>query len=281
MNTKPLRVGIQGIKGSFHQMAADAYFSQQPIELVCLENFRALFHSLKDGRSDVIVCAIENTLAGSLLPNYSLLEHHGFFVIGELYLPIEQCIMALPGATLHSLEQVWSHPIALLQCEEFLSEYPHIQPVEMRDTADCARRIAEGRFKHIGAIAARGAAALFGLNILAANIQTHKNNFTRFLVIAPSAGGLVEQPNKASVSLQLADRPGTLLEVLEICKKYQINLTKIQSIPIIGRPYTYSFHFDMEWPTGTDYVAFFEAVKPKTENFHLLGVYRKGYRYGF
>lgn len=276
-----LKVGIQGIRGSFHEMAAVKYFGMETIELVEKENFRALFKSLEQDESDFIVCAIENTLAGSLLPNYALLEKSGFSIVGETYLPIEQCIMALPGVKIENLEQVWSHPIALLQCEDFLSEYPHILPVEKKDTADCARAVSANQLKNVGAIAAKGAAEMYGLQILFSNIQTHKLNFTRFLVIKKRPDLRTEENNKASVSLQLADEPGTLLKVLEICKAYNVNLTKIQSIPIIGKPYTYFFHFDMEWQPGTDFAAFFKAIEPKTEALRIMGIYKRGNRHGF
>jgi prephenate dehydratase len=271
------KAGIQGISGSFHEMAAHQYFGEQNVEIIQCETFAKQFKALETNQCDCIVLAIENTLAGSLLPNYALLERSDFHITGETYLGIEQCLMALPGQQIGEMEAVWSHPIALLQCEEFLSDYPKLVPVEKKDTASSAKEIADGQHLKVAAIGPAGAAKQYGLDIYASNIQTHKLNFTRFLIIEPKSEPN-QKANKASIVLQIADKPGALQHVLETFTNHAINLTKIQSLPIIGKPYTYSFHFDMEWEEGTDWKLAMNQASEKLLSLRILGAYRKGNR---
>lgn len=276
MDTK-IRVGIQGIAGSFHEMAARQYFGVTKIDIVECETFRSQFNAMENGQCDAIVMAIENTLAGSILPNYALLENFGYHITGETYLSIDHCLMALPGEKISEMKAVWSHPMALLQCEDFLAGYPNLVPVEKRDTASSAKEISDGRITGVAAIGPEGAAKRYGLEVYASRIQTHKLNFTRFLVISREEA---ENPkvNKASVVLQLAHKPGALQYVLETFTRFEINLSKIQSIPIIGKPYSYSFHFDLEWEPGTDWKSAFEEARKKLISLRLLGAYERGNR---
>jgi len=280
LSTERIKVGIQGIVGSFHEMAAHQYFGETSIEIVQCENFRKEFLALETKQCDSIVVAIENTLAGSILPNYALLENSDFHIVGETYLGVQHNLMALPGQQIEELEAVFSHPMALLQCEDFLANYPNMTPMEKRDTASSAKEIAEKKLLKTAAIGPEGAAERFGLEIYASNIQTHKLNFTRFLIISPDYVPVADA-NKASIVLQLADKPGALQHVLETFTRFEINLTKIQSIPIIGKPYSYSFHFDLEWQTGTDWEEALKEASKKLIHLKNLGAYKRGNRSDF
>jgi prephenate dehydratase len=271
------KVGIQGIAGSFHEMAARQYFGEENLEIVECETFRKQFKALETAQCDHIAMAIENTLAGSILPNYALLENSDYQIVGETYLSIDHYLMALPGQKIREMEAVWSHPMALLQCEDFLSDYPNLATVEKRDTASSAKEISDRQVQGVAAIGPVGAAARYGLEVYASRIQTHKLNFTRFLIISREKTE-VEGANKASVVLQLADKPGALQHVLETFTRYEINLSKIQSIPIVGKPYSYSFHFDMEWEVGTDWKSAMEEAGKKLISLKVLGAYCRGNR---
>jgi prephenate dehydratase len=275
MASSPI-AGIQGIAGSFHEMAAMQYFHNK-VEILECDSFKKEFDALNAAQCDYIVVAIENTLAGSILPNYALLEKSDFFVVGEVYLEVNHCLMSLPGQKLEEMTAVWSHPMALLQCDEFLADYPNMAHVEKRDTASSAKEISETKVLQTSAIGPVAAANRYGLEIYAENIQTHKLNFTRFLIIGPKRE-IKETADKASVVLQFEDKPGALQHVLETFTAYQINLTKIQSIPIIGKPYSYSFHFDLEWKPGTDWQKALAEAGEKLIYLKLLGVYEKGNR---
>jgi len=272
-----IKTGIQGIAGSFHEMAARKYFGEENLEVIECETFRKQFKALETFQCDQIVMAIENTLAGSILPNYALLENFGYHIVGETYLSIDHYLMALPGQKIRDMEAVWSHPMALLQCEDFLADYPNLVTVEKRDTASSAKEISDKQVKGVASIGPVGAAERYGLEIYASRIQTHKLNFTRFLVISREES---DNPlaNKASVVLQLADKPGALQHVLETFTLFEINLSKIQSIPIIGKPYSYSFHFDMEWALGTDWKSAMTEASKKLISLRVLGAYERGNR---
>ncbi len=272
-----LKIGIQGIAGSFHEMAALQYFQNQEIEIVPFESFRKEFKALETYQCDQFLMAIENTLAGSILPNYALLEGSDFQIVGETFLGVRHCLMALPGQQIMDMEAVWSHPMALLQCDEFLADYPNLIPVEKKDTASAAKEISVKKVPKTAAIGPKGAAERYGLAIYASDIQTHKLNFTRFLIIAREPASYLGA-NKATVVMQLADKPGSLFHVLEIFNRFEINLTKIQSIPIIGKPYSYSFHFDMEWQENTDWKMAMAEAGERLISMKILGIYKKGNR---
>jgi prephenate dehydratase len=277
--SKPLRVGIQGVRASFHDVAARNYFGERPIQLSEFASFRALAVSLEERSTDLAVMAIENSIAGSILPNYQLLEKHPFVILGEVYQRIVMNLMALPGQKLRDLDQVFSHPMALLQCEDFFLRHPHLKKIEAADTAESAKDIRTRGLLKCGAIASRLAADVYGLELLAEGIESDQQNYTRFLIIARRdavpAWLAVDQDrvNKASFRLEISHRPGSLAAVLLAFERYGVNLTKLQSVPILGRPYQYSFHLDLEWENYVSYQQAIQGIAPLVVNMINLGEY--------
>ena len=270
---KKIRVAIQGITTSFHEVAALTYF-KEPVETVECLSFHRLCESLKEGESDYAVMAIENSIARSILPNYFLLQSYHFNIIGELYLPIHMHLMALPGVKLADIKTVESHPMAIRQCSEYLQSLNGIELRESDDTAYSAKRVKELKLRNTAAIANEFAAKKFGLQILDKRIETHKKNFTRFLVLAKK-GTNSSEGNKASISFEVANEVGSLAEALMTFKLNSINLTKIQSIPIIGKPTEYSIHIDVEWKRRKSYDEAMKQVLRQVKNLNILGEYKK------
>lgn len=272
------RVTIQGIHGCYHDAAARNFFKDEEIETIPCETFPEMFNTLRNDASLYGIVAIENTIAGSILPNHELLRQSNLQIIGEYKMHISHVLAALPGDTLESITEVNSHPMALMQCEQFLQRHPHIKMVEKFDTAGSAREISEKHLAHHAAICGKYAAELYGLNILAEDIQTIKRNFTRFLIIADPAtasDGASSRPqrNKASIVFTLPHTQGSLSKVLTIFTFYDINLSKIQSLPILGREWEYRFYINL---TFSDYMRFkqsIDAVKPLINDFKILGEY--------
>ncbi len=269
------KIAIQGIRGAFHEVAAKKFFDAE-IEVVECFTFKSLCDELYHQNVDYAVMAIENTIAGSLLPNYALLREYRFRIIGEVYLNIKMNLMTIPGVNMEDIQVVESHPIALQQCKEFV--YERIQNAVMResnDTAESAKNLADSKDLNRGIIAAERCAEIYDLEIKEKGIETNKQNFTRFLVLGREA---IEEPvnNKASLSLQLGHEVGSLADILHIFKENQINLTKIQSVPIIGMPYEYHFHIDIEWGDYENYQYAINKVIKKASTFSLLGEYKKG-----
>lgn len=271
------RIGIQGVKASFHDVVARKCFAGSEIQLVECASFKALCTALQEGEADLCVMAIENTIAGSILTNYSLLERHGFKIHGEVYQRIEMSLLALPGQRIEDLHFVQSHPMALLQCEEFLAQYPNLKVLEGADTAASARAIVDKRLEGYGAIAHALAAEIYGLQVLAEGIETNKENYTRFLIIGRSDGyEPAPTANKASIRFELAHESGSLARVLDIFSRHGINLTKIQSVPVLGKPYQYSFHVDLAWDERSTYEAALAVVSPLVSNLIRFGEYPRG-----
>lgn len=268
-----LRIAIQGIGASFHEVAAMTYFAE-PIETVECLTFHKLCESLKNGNSDYAVMAIENSIAGSILPNYFLLQEYHFSIVGELYLPIHMHLLALPGVQLSEIRTIESHPMAIRQCAEYLQSLPNVDIRESDDTALSAKKVAEQKLKDTAAIANEHAAKKFGLQILDKRIETHKKNFTRFLVLTKRSNGQIEA-NKASISFEVANEVGSLADALMTLKNNSINMTKIQSIPIIGKPNEYSIHIDVEWKKRENYDDALTQVLRQVKNLNVLGEYRK------
>jgi prephenate dehydratase len=270
------KVAIQGIATSFHEVAALSYFSE-PIETVECLSFHELCESLKNGTSDYAVMAIENSIAGSILPNYFLLQSYHFSIIGELYLPIHMHLLTLPGVKLEHIKCIESHPMAIRQCTEFIHGLNGVEVRESDDTALSARRVSELKLKDTAAIANEFAAKKFGLQILEKRIETHKKNFTRFLVLTKPkrSNGKIES-NKASMCFEVANEVGSLADALMVFKNNSINLTKIQSIPIIGKPSEYSIHIDVEWKRRKSYDEAMGEVMRQVKNLNVLGEYKKG-----
>ncbi len=276
--TGKLNIAIQGAAASFHHQAARLYFNGQGVEILECRSFEQVCESLGQGKVDFAIMAIENTFTGSLLPNYGLLQAYPLHIIGEQYLHIEQHLMAIPGQQLEDIAFVHSHPIALHQCNIFLEEHQKIIAIEKYDTAGSARDIKEHHQMGIAAIAGANAAKLYGLEILATNIENIKKNQTRFLVLSRTGKETVKDPNKASVCLEAAHKVGSLLEVLQVFHLNLINITKIQSVPILGKPYQYQFHLDLEWGEETNLEGAIRELQACTFSSRVLGKYKKGLR---
>ena len=272
-----VRVVIQGVRGAFHEMAARALFGDA-IDIVPAVDFDTLVRKTADGQvADVAVMAIENSLAGSILGNYNLLQKSDLRITGELSLPIRQNLLALPGVPLEALREVHSHPMALAQCAEFFRTLPHIRLVESEDTAESAARIARLQLKDTGAIASTLAASLYGLDILAPNIETHPANFTRFLALCPARTALpIPGANKVSLSFTVPHRPGSLSRILAMLAAQSANLTKIQSVPLVGQVGEYLFLVDFTVRNPAVIPETLRLVDVMTEQCKVFGIYRTG-----
>lgn len=274
MKSKRSKIAIQGIAASFHEVAALTYFGQSVETIECL-TFFDLCEALKNGRADYGVMAIENSIAGSILPNYFLLQEYRFQIIGEQYLPIHMHLLALPGTKISQLKTIESHPMAIRQCSEYLQGLNGIEIRESDDTALSARKVGEKKLKGVGVLANEFAAKRFGLEILEKRVETHKKNFTRFLILSRHNGSPAGS-NKASISFEVANEVGSLAEALMTFKANSINLLKIQSIPVIGKPSEYSIHLDLEWKARTKYETAMRSLMRQVRNLNILGEYRKG-----
>ncbi|MDB9778754.1 prephenate dehydratase [Flavobacteriaceae bacterium] len=266
-------IAIQGIQGSFHHQVALNYFSSDIQLLECL-TFDALADALVSGEATQAVMAIENSIAGSIIPNYALLDRHNLQIKGESYLNIEHNLMGLKGQSIADLKEVHSHPMALLQCKAFFSDYPHIRLVEAEDTADIARKINKEQLLGIGAIASVKASDIFDLKLYAESIQTIKNNVTRF-VIVQAKGALVEekQINKAALKFVLDHQRGSLAAILNVMSDCQLNLTKIQSLPVIETPGKYAFFVDVTFDAFDQYKKAQSIIEIMATEFKILGEY--------
>ena len=277
-NNQIKRVVIQGGFGAFHEIAAHQYFEKDQIEIVPANTFKDLFKTLESGMADLGIMAIENSLAGSLLPNYQLLQDSNMEVIGEVYLRIKQNLVALPGEKFADLKEVYSHPMAILQCQYFFDQYPEIKLVESIDTALSAKDIADQKAKGIGAICSKLAAEKYGLEILAESIETNKMNYTRFLILTNQENYLQLNPlhNKASLTFILHHQAGSLSKVLTVFSDLGINLTKIQSMPIMGKDWEYQFYVDVTFDDYSTYQKSLEEIKHLTSKIEVMGEYFKG-----
>ena len=271
------KIAIQGIKGSFHDIAAHQYFNNDDVELICCNTFEEIFQQMRDDYSRLGLMAIENTIAGSLLHNYELLRESGMTIIGEHKLHIEHSIMCLPEDDWSTITEVNSHPVALMQCRDFLSSHPEIKVVEAEDTAGAAEMISRKHLRGHAAICHAGAAPLYGLKVLEQGIEDNKHNFTRFLLMCDpwSADKMrdLHHTNKSSIVFTLTHEEGSLSQVLSIFSFYKINLTKIQSLPIIGREWEYMFYVDVSYDDYVRYRQSIEAVRPLLRELKILGEY--------
>lgn len=272
------KVTIQGVAGCYHDAAAHLYFSGQDVTTIPCETFPAMFDTLAADASLLGIVAIENTIAGSLLQNHELLRQSNLNVIGELKMRISHVIAALPGQSLDELQEVNSHPMALMQCEHYIRRHPNLKIVEHLDTAGSAKEIAEGNLMGHAAICGEYAANLYGLNILEKGIETNKRNFTRFLIIADplvasELGPKESEINKASMVFSTPHTHGALSKILTVLSFYDINLTKIQSTPIIGREWEYRFYVDVTFDSLVRYHQAIEAIRPLIRDLKILGEY--------
>lgn len=272
------RVTIQGIAGCFHDAAARNYFKGEDVDAVECETFPELFETLDGDASLLGIVAIENTIAGSLLTNHELLRRSNLKIVGETKMRISHVLCCLPEDTIDTITEVNSHPMALMQCEQFLRRHRRFNVVEKSDTAGSARDIARDKLKGHAAVCGKYAAELYGLKILQEGIETNKRNFTRFLIVADPlvAGDLVpraELINKSSIEFTLPHTNGALAKVLTILSFYDINLSKIQSLPIVGREWEYRFYVDLTFDSYVRYRQAIDAVKPLMNDFKILGEY--------
>lgn len=268
------KIAIQGVKGSFHHQVATEFFGTNYHFEECM-SFDELVNSLTENQSQVGVMALENSIAGSIIPNYALIDRNNLHIIAEHYLDIDMNLMVLKGQKIEDIKEVHSHPIALLQCAVFFSKYPHIKLVESGDTAETARRIQHNKIEGIGAVAAPIAAQLFDLDIIASSIHTIQSNKTRFVIVKTKNKELPkEQINKASIKFELDDTPGSLATLLNVMNNCKLNLTKIQSMPIIESPFQYSFFVDVVFEKYKHFEKAKKIIELMTTRFKVLGEYK-------
>jgi prephenate dehydratase len=271
------KIAIQGFEASFHEIAALQFFGNE-IETVECATFHRLFDVMEKGQADFALCAIENSLAGSILPNYAHLRNSNLDIVGEVYLRIEMNLMALPNQTTEQIEEIHSHPMALLQCQSFFENHPKIQLVESNDTALSAKEIKENHIKHRAAVASKRAAELYDLEIIAADIHDNKRNFTRFLVLSKPSTFHYRPTiiNKSSISFRAHHTAGSLAKVLTVIGNHNINLTKIQSLPVVGEEWQYYMYADLEFDYVDEYKKMLTEIESLTKELKILGEYKQG-----
>ncbi len=285
-STNSLRVAIQGGYGAFHEIAARKFYKDYILEIIPCDTFIDLFESVSMGQADSVVVAIENSVAGSLMPNYALLNRSELRVTGEVYLRIVQNLVALPGQKLDDIKEVHSHPMAILQCQDFLEPLRRngVKVVETIDTALSAKWISENKAKGVAALASDLAAHMYGLEVITASVESNKRNFTRFLIVEPEVRIEIKQKtsknvnNKASICFTLPHHVGSLSQVLSILAYYKINLSKIQSLPIVGKEWEYFFYLDILFEDYSMYLKAISAIKPLIDQLKILGEYESGQR---
>ncbi|QIE60364.1 prephenate dehydratase [Rasiella rasia] len=271
-----LKIAIQGIESSFHHLAVQQLFPDKNIELVPCTSFDKVAENISCMNVDLGVIAIENTIAGSILPNYQLIDSCNLKILEETFLTINMYLMALNGTTLHDIDEVHSHPVALQQCKQYLKRLqPHCKIIEGKDTASEARRIKENNLKGVAAIAGKQVAEKFGLEILGKNIQTIKENKTRFVVIGRETPLTTSKLNKATLKFQLDHNIGSLSNVLQLLSTFGINLTKIQSFPIEGKPWQYSFYVDVLFDNTTLFEEVTILLRKAVSQLRILGIYKQ------
>jgi len=270
------KVAIQGVKGCFHEQAARLFYEDHghivPDIIECA-TFEGVYKSLSSGMADAAVMAIENTVSGGLLPNFELLRRYDRKIKGEVFLRIQQNLMALPGQKIEDIKEVRTHYMAINQTREFFKDYPWIRLVESEDTAKSAAEVAGQGLVGVGAVASELAAELYGLEVLAPGIETYKQNFTRFLIFDDSIEVDPSKVNKSSMCFTLPHTPGSLAHVLTILSFYGMNLTRIQSLPIPGQEWQYFFYVDIKFDDYTRYEQALAAVRPLMEDLTILGEY--------
>ncbi|MBR5924968.1 MAG: prephenate dehydratase [Bacteroidales bacterium] len=270
------KVAIQGYSGCFHEEAARSFYSslgEENLQMVECDTFDGLYQAIAKGEAEAAVMAIENTVSGGLIPNFDLLRKNPQKIKGEVFLHIEQNLMALPGQSISDLKEVRTHYMAINQTREFFKDWPQIRLVESEDTAKSAAQVAREGLKGVGAVASAFAAELYGLEILAPGIETYKQNFTRFLIMDDGLTVPEDKIDKASLCFTLPHTPGSLAHILTILSFYEMNLTRIQSLPIPGKEWQYFFYVDIKFSTYERYQQAIAAVRPLIEEFQVLGEY--------
>ena len=266
-------IGIQGIKGSFHHIVANNYFGKE-IHLAEFLSFEEMIYNLNNGKIDYAVMAIENSTAGSIIPNYALIDEYEINIVGEYYLEIKHNLMALKGQSLKDIKEVQSHPMALLQCRDFFKNNSDIILVEEKDTAQIAKKIADNKLKGLGAIASELASKTYDLEIIKENIQTIKKNQTRFVILKNIRPTKNKNINKASLKFELDHKRGSLATILNVLSDCKLNLTKIQSMPKIQTPWRYSFFVDVTFDNKENYLKAKSIVEIMAKEFKVLGEYK-------
>ncbi|EGJ70352.1 Prephenate dehydratase [Bacteroides coprosuis DSM 18011] len=273
------KIAIQGVHGSYHDIAAHQYFKGEELELICCSTFEEIFESIINDQEVIGMLAIENTIAGSLLHNNELLRLSNTNIVGEHKLRISHCIACLPNQSWDDIKEVNSHPIALMQCRSFLQAHPSMRVVESEDTALSAEEINKNQIEGHAAICSKYAAQINKLKILEEGIETNKHNFTRFLIAQSRIAEnkiIPQNRNKASMVFTLPHKLGSLAPVLSILSFYTMNLTKIQSLPIIGREWEYQFYIDITFSDYEQYKQALNAIAPLTNDLKILGEYEEG-----
>ncbi|MGV6830741.1 MAG: prephenate dehydratase [bacterium] len=267
-------IAIQGVQGSFHHIVVNEFFDQSKNLIECL-SFDEVINQLLNKNADAAVMAIENSIAGSIIPNYARIDENALHVVGEHYLDVQHHLMCLKGQSLDDIKEVHSHPMALLQCKKFFSQYPHIKLVEDKDTAEVAKRIKEKELKGIAAIASKLAATTFDLDIVARSIQTIKHNETRFVIVKRTNNETSQDAvNKASLKFTLDHKRGSLATILNVMSDCKLNLTKIQSLPKIETPWKYAFFVDVTFDAYSDFEKAKSIMTIMAEEFKVLGEYK-------
>lgn len=268
-------VSIQGVKGAFHYQAAQKYFGKE-IQVNECKNFKELVETVELGFADFGIMAIENSLVGNILQNYALLRESKVLVVGEVYLRVVQNLIALPGENITSIIEIHSHPMALAQCENYLADRKGVKILASNDTAQAAKLISENKLKGVAAIASIEAAREYGLAVIDSAIETHKSNYTRFLVLSLKPNNIKADFNKASVVFAIPHKTGSLQNALHALSKHNINLTMLQSLPQIGHCWEYFFHADMVFPGIDDFNMAQQALKRHTNYIKTIGIYKAG-----
>ena len=270
-----MKIAIQGEKGSFHEVAARQYFKDKEIEIVPCNTFDLTLMAVKDNMADFAIMAIENARSGSILYNYTLIRESGMKILGEHNLRIKQNLMALPGQPVISIREIRSHPIAISQCMTYLNHLRGVTLIESDDTAGSAKYISENKLKGVAAIASANSAEIYGLEIIAAGIETYKNNYTRFLVLGDEKDAN-KDGNKVSICFATGHKPGSLAAVLVRLAELEINLSKIQSVPRLNGEWEYMFYLDLELNPDHDIALIENVLENYTTNLEVLGIYNKG-----
>ncbi|PZX51404.1 prephenate dehydratase [Algoriphagus chordae] len=267
-----LKIAIQGVPGSFHHQVALRNFGED-IEILDFDTFPSVAKSVANEEADFGIMAIENSIAGAIFPNYDLIDRFELSIRDEYYLPIAHQFMALPGQTIDDIKEVRSHPMALLQCKVFFAQHPHIQLKEDTDTASVARDIAAGNLKGVAAIASSIAAGIYGMEIIAPDIQTIKNNFTRFIILQKEASKPTTSVNKASTKVTIQDQKGGLAKLLTLIADNGIDLSKIQSIPVIEKPWEYAFFIDLVFEDPAVFAKTIDEIRASFGEVKIFGEY--------
>jgi prephenate dehydratase len=275
MSNNALRIAIQGYPGSFHSIASHRYWTGQDIELIPADTFDILGSMVVNGEADMAMMAIENSIAGTILQNYRILRESNLWVSGEIYLRIKHQLCGIKETSLEDIKSVSSHPMALYQCIDYLQKFPHWKIIESEDTALSALQLAENPKKSRACIASEQAAELYGLQVLSPNIETNKSNYTRFFVIQKQKENSIKNSDKASIYLRIPDQKGQLLQVLKAIDMHDINMSKLQSFPVVGSFREYFFHLDLEFDSINQYLDLKDDLSNMTSELVEIGLYKR------